>query len=854
MASGFDGMTDAAVVETAVQAVAALYGTNAAARAEANSWLVALAASPRAWAAAAVLLAHAQAEVRHFGANMLLGKCRTDWAGLPADAQAGLRAQLWEQASGGAEADLRASPGGALSMLTRRLCIVLGAAAAAGGAESAAACAQQALGAAAGSGAAAALSLELLVALAEEVDRLDRARRPAVCTALAGGADPVLQLVQAAIADGGDRAHRACALLAAWCKLDPNEGELSLLSAAQLGSKAPALLNALLGALRAADPGAVSSAADALVELYKPGSGTTMAPAPAGAETAAFAAATEAILAQRASATGADADEDVTRSVCRLAVVLAESAPELCAAGLHNSVALAEMLVECLNSRRDAFATEQAAEYFCMLNTVPKVSRHASLQEAAFEALLKATLRQVAYPSGFVDWEDDIGEAADDEDEDSFHRFREQVMADLFGNVCAVLGAGRFLAIVGGALEEGERAGDWQQVEAAVYVVRTSASVLKQCAMSARPSEAGAPGVAAARAAVNGFLGGGVLGRLNPPAPALASNALIVTQVARLVGEYAPWLGNGESVGATREMCVGSLHYVIEGLKVPQARAHAAVAFQKVCARCTGVLAAGEIVVGLVGAGLAAVATDAPVEDRVPVVEGLARVVAALPHAEAAPAAANLAGSLAARVAQAAKQLPSDPTGAGMVAEALAGELELLAAALRFLEQRTGAPPGTPHPAMSALEAAWAALNEVSNSPASKALPKVMGALCSVFKRAISSAGQAVGPVLVPMLEGAVGAFEACQAMEALEVLTAAMETFGSGANTVSGLAAPLGRALSSALPFSTATSPEIIGAVFDLAHRALLFAPAALFSSNAFQVSAMRPCAERALESHARC
>ena len=104
------------------------------------------------------------------------------------------------------------------------------------------------------------------------------------------------------------------------------------------------------------------------------------------------------------------------------------------------------------------------------------------------------------------------------------------------------------------------------------------------------------------------------------------------------------------------------------------------------------------------------------------------------------------------------------------------------------------------------------------------------------------------------MLEGAVGAFEACQAMEALEVLTAAMETFGSGANTVSGLAAPLGRALSSALPFSTATSPEIIGAVFDLAHRALLFAPAALFSSNAFQVSAMRPCAERALESHARC
>ena len=50
------------------------------------------------------------------------------------------------------------------------------------------------------------------------------------------------------------------------------------------------------------------------------------------------------------------------------------------------------------------------------------------------------------------------------------------------------------------------------------------------------------------------------------------------------------------------------------------------------------------------------------------------------------------------------------------------------------------------------------------------------------------------------------------------------------------GLAAPLGRALSSVLPLRTTSHPEVVGAVFDLAHRSLLFAPGALFASGAIE------------------
>lgn len=767
--------------------------------------------------------------------NILLSKCRGEWSSLPADAQAGLKAQLTHAARAAAVDDW-ARGTKQLTMPTQRLCMVLAAAAAEGGAEDAVKAATEALGGVAGGGAAAALALETVVALAEEADRLDKARRPAVCQALRQATDGVVQLVSGAVAGGGEAARRACALLAAWCRLDPNEGELSLLSAAQLGARAPQLLQALLGALSAAEPLAVASATDALVELYKPGAGAALGAPPPGAEEAAFAAAAAAIVAQRGRATAANAEEDITHSMCRLAVVLAETDPETCASGQHGAVAIAEMLVECLLARRDAFAAEAAAEFFCMLNTVPKQVRHATLQEKAFEALLGATLWQCAYPLGFKSWDEDPGEAADDEDEDAFTRFREQVMADLFGNLCSVLGAEHFLGLVAKCFEEGEATGVWQKVEVALYVARAAANVLKQCALSARTSDAGQPGVAAERAAVNSFLANCIFARLHPPAPALASNAAVITQVTRVVGEYAQWLGQGTAVGATQEMCVGSLQYVMEAIKLPTARRDAALAFQKVCARCTPVLATDELVGPLATGGLQAVASAAPVEERVPVIEGLARVIAALPHADVATAAIALATQLAGRVSHFARAVPADPTGVARAADSLSEELQLMAAALRFLEKRVSAPASLPHPAMAALEAAWPALSEVAGSADCRRLPNVCGGLCDVFKRAIGSAGAAVFPVLVPMLEHAVGAFESCQAVASLEVLQASVEAFGADSTAIAGLAAPLGRALSSVLPLRTTSHPEVVGAVFDLAHRSLLFAPGALFASGAIE------------------
>lgn len=63
-AGDFAACTQADLEATCVGAVRALYGTDARARAEANSWLVALAAAPQAWAVAAALVAYEATEVR----------------------------------------------------------------------------------------------------------------------------------------------------------------------------------------------------------------------------------------------------------------------------------------------------------------------------------------------------------------------------------------------------------------------------------------------------------------------------------------------------------------------------------------------------------------------------------------------------------------------------------------------------------------------------------------------------------------------------------------------------------------------------------------------------------------------
>jgi hypothetical protein len=64
-------------------AISALYGQNPAQQKEANDFLVAFANTPGAWEVSLQLVGAAEPSVQYFGANMLYGKVKSDWSGLP---------------------------------------------------------------------------------------------------------------------------------------------------------------------------------------------------------------------------------------------------------------------------------------------------------------------------------------------------------------------------------------------------------------------------------------------------------------------------------------------------------------------------------------------------------------------------------------------------------------------------------------------------------------------------------------------------------------------------------------------------------------------------------------------------
>ena len=103
-------------------AIQALYGQNAEQQKAANAFLVQFASTPAAWETALALLSVADPAVQYFGAIMLYGKCKSDWATLP-EAHRG----AFSEAVGTHLSRLAGAPGSSLA--ARRLCLVMAAAA-----------------------------------------------------------------------------------------------------------------------------------------------------------------------------------------------------------------------------------------------------------------------------------------------------------------------------------------------------------------------------------------------------------------------------------------------------------------------------------------------------------------------------------------------------------------------------------------------------------------------------------------------------------------------------------------------------------------------------------------------------
>ena len=876
-------------------AIQALYGQNAEQQKAANAFLVQFASTPAAWETALALLSVADPAVQYFGANMLYGKCKSDWATLP-EAHRG----AFSEAVGTHLSRLAGAPGSSLA--ARRLCLVMAAAATRAGPAHATALVDRALALAGGaaSGASAGLSgvtlaLEMQAAIAEETnDAVTVVERQGLVDALVprltdvlGTAESVFERISSVSSAAGTskpslegfESLRAAALHAAlaWLRLDERGGGGIVLSPGQLASSRGGLLRGALACLGADDAATGDKATEFCVAALAYGAPPSPVP---GEDDRAVVGMCQALVASGSAAVGDEAREDLARNTCKVAVAVVErdatfaasaSAPEACLALTSLVLSLAET--------HERSVMEASADYFLMINTVPASARHPALRAPLFQRALGACARHATFPAGFVSWRETPGE-----DRDAFHRFREQTLCDVLDNCFGMCGldepGGGYLGFVAAQLEN---AASWQQAESALFMTRAAASAAKRLVVRTRASvarERETPAETRAREGTDAFLrqtltriGDARGSNPGPNSAVFASHPLVVAAAARVVGAYAPWLGQAAGRGDTEGVARGCAAYLLAALQAPEAFGYASGAFHALCAQCADAFARRETVHGLLDAAESALPEAPPAfsngggdaagafggggvdgdDDRAGVAEGLARVVAAVADPrEAAACAKRLTAPIMARAARHAARAEAT----GELPNALAAELKLFASAVRFLEfpgfdaaaqklfatQKTSTESSLKneleHPALAALGEAWPTLVAFTAEPW-RSVPAVADATCAVFQKALLCA-KARGVAVAPrVLEALVKTFAAHHHPSCLDALATAAEACFSNVaeeneNENERLRALFCPAFGSCVESAAAClsahpiadKAEVARALFECAHKIATFAP----------------------------
>jgi len=816
-------------------AIQALYGQNAERQKAANAFLVQFASTPAAWETALALLGVADPAVQYFGANMLYGKCKSDWGTLP-EAHRG----AFSEAVGTHLSRLAGAPGSSLA--ARRLCLVMAAAATRAGPAQATALVDRALALAAGASAGASagisgvtLALEMQAAIAEETnDAVTVVERQGLVDALVprltdvlGTAESVFERCSSVSSAAGTlgggslegslegfESLRAAALHAAlaWLRLDERGGGGIVLSPGQLASSRGGLLRGALACLGADDAATSDEATEFCVAALAYGAPPSPVP---GEDDRAVVGMCQALVASGSAAVGDEAREDLARNTCKVAVAVVERDATLAASASAPEACLAlTSLVLSLAETHERSVMEASADYFLMINTVPASARHPALRAPLFQRALAACARHAAFPAGFVSWRETPGE-----DRDAFHRFREQTLCDVLDNCFGMCGldepGGGYLGFVAAQLEG---AASWQQAESALFMARAAASAAKRLVVRTRASvarERETPAETRAREGTDAFLrqtltriGDARGSNPGPKSAVFASHPLVVAAAARVVGAYAPWLGQAAGRGDPEGVARGCAAYLLAALQAPEAFGHASGAFHALCAQCADAFARRETVHGLLDAAESALPEAPPAfsngggdaagafggggvdgdDDRAGVAEGLARVVAAVADPrEAAACAKRLTAPIMARAARHAARAETT----GELPSALAAELKLFASAVRFLEfpgfdaaarrvtQKTSGSESSPseleHPALAALGEAWPTLVAFTAEPW-RSVPAVADATSAVFEKALLCA-KARGVAVAPrVLEALVNAFAAHHHASCLDALATAAE------------------------------------------------------------------------------
>eukprot|EP00873_Tetraselmis_striata_P020657 jgi/Tetstr1/440921/TSEL_029191.t1 len=816
-----------ALAEQVVRAVSVLYGSSPAAQAEANSWLTAFAGVSEAWEVCLALLVPGQAaEVQFYSANTMLKKIREQWGSLSGAARAHLCDTLSERLQA---MIVQSTP----ALVTARTAIVVSLSAVFSGEEAAGALVQHALGMAA-SGSNLNIAVELLTAIADETEQLDRSKRQPMVRMLVGRVQDVFAMVDAVLAGRLDKRHAgaACKCLSAWLKLDVTGAGGRLLSLGEMYSQQAALLSSLLAAIGDdGDEGLIEAASDVLLELMSSGH----AAAHPDTERAAIRMVMGALLHHEAKAR--EGDENVAHALCAVASAVADRDVVAVAGQAAEAVPLAQLMMACL-AHPERRVVEGALDYFLMLNTVPVAERHVDLQLPLFGSMLEPLLRHATMPVDLQDWEGYTGD-----DKDSFARFREQILTDAL-ETCYGLLRTQYLAYVAGLMAAADT---WQRAEVCLFAIRCVALSVKSRVLSERKADLVNPAVQAEKAETTSFLLS-AFGRLTADVDGGSvfwSNVLVVEAAARMVGAYAAWFG------ACREAPMsGALRLLLRALSIPKAGGHikhAATSLRNLCARCSAALLDPSSLSGLMDAteGIIKAGSATSVlelQDRQAVVEGLARIVSMLPPGDARPAAVKLVTPLV-QSAQVLLNQEAGAPGAGtpeQQAEALAAELHLIASAVRFMEFAGDGLEGQPHPALQVVEGMWPILSAVAESARWNSSPDAIEALCSVYQRCIISLKGSAAALLQPMVSTLVALLDVRAHPPCLAALGTCAEVFGALPEAQEALASALSAGMERVMrrlqvmdAKSLAEGAEFVAAALTMADRFLVFAPGPLLGSS---------------------
>ena len=778
-------------------------------------------------------------EVQFFAANLLLNKVRREWGRLPAESQGQLSqafsARLNEMVGAGDQV---------ARVVVNRVAMVMAVAAVQTSVKAAEAVLNsmlQTLAAGAGSDSNLRTVVQVINAVAEESEGLERAKRGPVVRMLNVRADEVFKVIQEMLAGNVSvgAAEDAIRCLHNWLRLDPAGTGMLSQGPGPFSTNFPALFENLVQRLVQPEGRLASAAAEVLADVLGPNAQYD-AQDPQAEYTASMAA-VGFVLRSKAALAGENDEGLLLRGATRIIVAICDRNVAFLTGKQNEALLVAEFMVEAL-ACRDRGVAENCIEYFLMTNTVPVAERHPELHASMWAKVVPNLLAIASFPEDFTTWEEAL-----DDDADGFHQFREQSVADALDTAYGILKL-QYLQLLGGTLDA---PGSWQHAEAAIFGARVvSVSVKAQMSSRHLLDNLGAnpQGTNEGKAHAHQFLltymarvaeaatGNGS----NPQAQLFQSHPAVVEATCRFVGSFAGWFIMIPPFGQEDQAPLeGVLRYLLGAMTVPAAFKHATAGFRNVCARCSGRLAAYPVVSALLGAAQPAIGSDTEVEGRMAVVEGLARVLSSMGPKEASELGQQLLNPLIGR----AQQLGNvDAGGAAPEAQAkaLAAEIQLMASVIRFMEFPGGA-EGEQHPALVLLQHAWPILSGITQSAVWGAQELVVNAVCEVHQRTLLCTKQYGEPLLAVLLNECVPLIEKYMHPACLDTIGTGVEVLGMVPDCAQQLKVAFetvgDKVLKHLQQVDPAAHGDLIRGLFEMAGRFFVFAPPVVLQSQSLSV-----------------